>query len=108
MQPCSRMYRLVDLSLPVYRLQVEQNPLGFVQGLELPVYLANLHYTPSLLPVLLASGLPMDKLMASCSQSYYLQESIAKVNADQGSQAADASTVQDAAGPNACANVAFM
>ena len=108
LQEMVKEYRLVDLSLPVYRLQVEQNPLGFVQSLELPVYLANLHYTPSLLPVLLASGLPMDKLMASCSQSYYLQESIAKVNADQGSQAADATTMQDATGTNACANVAFM
>ena len=99
LQEMVKEYKLVDLSLPVYRLQVEQNPLGFVQGLELPVYLANLHYTPSLLPVLLASGLPMDKLMASCSQSYYLQESIAKVNADQGSQAADASTAHAAGVP---------
>ena len=73
LQEMVKEYRLVDLSLPVYRLQVEQNPLGFAQSLELPAYLANMQYTPSLLPALLASGIPLAKLIASCSQSHYLQ-----------------------------------
>ena len=50
LQEMVKEYKLVDLSLPVLRLQVEQNPLGFAQSLELPAYLANMQYTPSLLP----------------------------------------------------------
>lgn len=78
LQEMVKEYKLVDLSLPVLRLQVEQNPLGFAQSLELPAYLANMQYTPSLLPALLASGIPLDKVIASCSQSYYLQEHLDK------------------------------
>ena len=66
-------YTPVDLSLPNLRLQVEQNPQLFLSGLRLPAYLANLHYAPSLLEHLLRSGVPADKLLAGCSQSYYLQ-----------------------------------
>lgn len=69
-----RGYKLVDLSLPALRMQVEQNPMGFAQSLQLPAYLANLHYTPSLLQEILASELPLGKLIASCSQDYYLKQ----------------------------------
>ena len=36
MQKLTSGYQLVDLGLPTIRLQVEQNPLGFAQSLELP------------------------------------------------------------------------
>lgn len=64
---------IVDLALPNLRLQVEQNPQLFLSGLPLPVYLANLHYVPSLLEQLLGGNIPLGQVIASCSQSYYLQ-----------------------------------
>ena len=67
-------YKQVDLSLPNLRLQAEQNSQLFMQGLRLPVYLADLHYAPSLLNYLLSSELPLGQIIASCSQSYYLAE----------------------------------
>ena len=70
----TKNYTQVDLSLPNLRLQAEQNPQLFLQGLRLPVYLANLHYAPSLLSYLLCSDWPLGQLLASCSQSYYLAE----------------------------------
>ncbi|WP_303167200.1 DUF4143 domain-containing protein [Phascolarctobacterium sp.] len=66
-------YTTVDMSLPNLRLQVEQNPRLFLSSLRLPVYLANLQYTPSLLPALLSGGVPLAKVLVSCSQSYYLE-----------------------------------
>uniref|UniRef100_UPI0025ECBFED hypothetical protein n=1 Tax=uncultured Phascolarctobacterium sp. TaxID=512296 RepID=UPI0025ECBFED len=65
---------LVDLSLPNLRLQAEQNPQLFADGLRLPAFLAGLQYAPFLLPALLNSGLPLGQILASCSQSYYLEE----------------------------------
>lgn len=82
LQEMVKEYKLVDLSLPVLRLQVEQNPLSFAQSLELPAYLANMQYTPSLLPALLASGVPLNKVIASCSQSHYLEEHLDKDEGD--------------------------
>ena len=72
-------YKVVDLALPSLRLQVEQDPERFVQGLQPQVYLANLHYAPRLLAALLASQSPLGQLLASCSQSCYLQEKVGKV-----------------------------
>lgn len=72
-------YQLVDLSLPAIRLQVEQNPLDFAQRLPEKAYLANLHYTPSLLRALLGlMGGEAKQLVASCTQDYYLREELAK------------------------------
>ena len=65
---------LVDLSLPNLRLQAEQNPQLFAEGLRLPAFLAGLQYAPFLLPALLNSGLPLGQILAGCSQSYYLEE----------------------------------
>lgn len=70
----TKNYNRVDLSLPNLRLQAEQNPQLFMQGRRLPVYLADLHYAPSLLNYLLSSELPLGQIIASCSQSYYLSE----------------------------------
>lgn len=67
-------YNLVDCSLPSVRLQAEQNPGLFVQGLPLPAYLANLQHTPFLLPYLLEGNFPVGRLIASCIQSTVLQE----------------------------------
>ena len=71
-------YKVVDLALPSLRLQVEQDPERFVQGLQPPLYLANLHYVPRLLEALLTSELPLGSFIASCSQSCYLQELVTK------------------------------
>ena len=78
-------YQLVDLSLPAIRLQVEQNPLGFAQNLPEKAYLANLHYTPSLLGALLTLvGSGAKQIVASCSQDYYLKEEVASACEDEG------------------------
>ena len=66
-------YTTVDMSLPNLRLQIEQNPQLFLRSLPLPVYLENLQYAPSLLPALLNSPIPLANVLASCSQSYYLE-----------------------------------
>lgn len=70
----TKNYNRVDLSLPNLRLQAEQNPQLFMQGLGLPAYLANLHYAPSILSYLLNSDWQLGQLLADCSQSYYLAE----------------------------------
>ena len=70
----TKNYNRVDLSLPNLRLQAEQNPQLFMQGLSLPAYLANLHYAPSILAYLLHSDWALGQLLADCSQSYYLAE----------------------------------
>lgn len=67
-------YTTVDLSLPNLCVQAQQNPQLFAEGLRLPVCLENLQCTPSLLPVLLSGRLPLGGIIASCSQSYYLEE----------------------------------
>ena len=74
-------YTTVDLSLPNLRLQAQQNPQLFAEGLRLPVYLANLQYVPDLLPALLSEKLILGKILASCSQSYYLEKLAAQTNA---------------------------
>ena len=80
-----RGYQLVDLSLPAIRLQVEQNPLGFAQNLPQRAYLANLHYTPSLLGALLTLvGSGAKQIVGSCSQDYYLKEELASACEDEG------------------------
>ena len=73
MQKLTSGYQLVVLGLPTIRLQVEQNPELFVQSLRENTFLANLHYTPRLLPALLHSEFPLGKIIASCSQSCYLR-----------------------------------
>lgn len=78
----TRGYTTVDLSLPNLRLQAEQNPQQFLGGLRLPAYLADLHYAPALLEHLLRGGLPLGKMMASCTQSYYLQEVVRKCDTE--------------------------
>ena len=70
----TKNYNRVDLSLPNLRLQAEQNPQLFMQGLGLPAYLTNLHYAPSILSYLLHSDWQLGQLLADCSQSYYLAE----------------------------------
>lgn len=67
-------YRVMDLALPSLRLQVEQDPERFVQGLQPPVYLAHLDYAPRLLHALLRSEQCLGDFIASCSQCCYLQE----------------------------------
>ena len=67
-------YKVIDLALPSLRLQVEQDPERFVQGLQPPVYLAHLDYAPRLLQALLLSELPLGDFIASCSQCCYLEE----------------------------------
>lgn len=73
-------YTLVDCSLPSVRLQAEQNPGLFVQGLPLPAYLANLQHMPFVLPYLLASEFSVGKIIASCSQSAVMQEALLDSN----------------------------
>ena len=73
-----KTYKVVDLALPSLRLQVEQDPERFVQGLQPQVYLANLHYVPRLLAALLGSQRPLGQFLASCSQSCYLQEKVSE------------------------------
>ena len=74
-------YTTVDLSLPNLRLQAQQNPQLFAECLRLPVYLANLQYVPDLLPALLSERLTLGNILASCSQSYYLEELAAQTDA---------------------------
>ncbi|MDO4920851.1 MAG: DUF4143 domain-containing protein [Phascolarctobacterium sp.] len=74
-------YAKVDLSLPNLRLQEQQNPQLFAEGLRLPVYLADLQCAPSLLSVLLSCKLTLGQIIASCSQSYYLEELAAQADA---------------------------
>ena len=68
----ARGYNYVDLSLPIPCLQARRNPQGFVQKLQLPVYLDNLQYAPQLLPFLAQSAVPRAQVLASCSQSFAL------------------------------------
>lgn len=69
-------YAPVDCSLPSVRLQAEQNPRLFVQGLPLPAYLENLQHMPFLLPYLLEGSFSADKLIVGCTQSAVLQEAL--------------------------------
>ena len=85
LQELVRGYQLVDLSLPAIRLQVEQNPLCFAQNLPEKAYLANLHYTPSVLGALLTLvGSGAKQIVGSCSQDYYLKEELASACEDEG------------------------
>lgn len=69
-------YNLVECSLPGVRLQAEQNPGLFVQGLPLPAYLANVQHVSFLLPYLLEENFPVARLIAGCTQSAALQEEL--------------------------------
>ena len=73
-------YNYVDLSLPLACLQARRNPQGFVQGLQLPVYLDNLQYVPQLLPAIAKNSVPTDKVLASCTQSFALVKEAEKLN----------------------------
>ena len=91
-------YRVVDLSLPKLRLQAEQNPDIFLQELFVNsgevlsaqkqlssstvidnklmqgIYFANLEYVPRLVKAIMEwQGKPV-QVLASCSQSYFLEE----------------------------------
>ena len=68
----ARGYNYVDLSLPLPCLQARRNPHGFVQSLQLPVYLDNLQYAPQLLPFLAQGTVPTAQVLASCTQSFAL------------------------------------
>ena len=75
----TRGYSHVDLSLPLPCLQARRNPHGFVQSLQLPVYLDNLQYAPQLLPVLAQGAVPTAQVLASCTQSFALAKEAEKL-----------------------------
>ena len=76
----ARGYSHVDLSLPLPCLQARRNPHGFVQSLQLPVYLNNLQYAPQLLPFLDQGAVPMTQILASCTQSFALAKEAEQLN----------------------------
>lgn len=76
-------YTTIDFSLPDIRLQLEQDPELFINSLKLPAYLNNLQYVPELLSHLLRSKLPLGQVLASCSQSYHLEEVAAAEESDR-------------------------
>ena len=76
----ARGYSHVDLSLPLPCLQARRNPQGFMQSLQLPVYLDNLQYAPQLLLALAKSEVPTAQLLASCTQSFALVKEAEKLN----------------------------
>ena len=75
----ARGYSHVDLSLPLPCLQARRNPHGFVQSLQLPVYLDNFQYAPQLLPVLAQGAVPTAQILASCTQSFALAKEAEKL-----------------------------
>ena len=66
-------FSVIDISLPVLKLQAEQTPVQFLDSLKLPVYIKNIDAAPEVLVSLVNSVLDLDKVIASCSQNYYLK-----------------------------------
>ena len=67
-------YNYVDLSLPPISSQAVRDATCFLKKLQLPVYLDNLQYAPQLLPLLAQGVLPYASVLASCTQSFALEE----------------------------------
>lgn len=67
-----RDYNCVDIAQPNLRILAKRDVAAFVQGLKLPVFLANLQYTPQLLSELVK--LPRGCVLASCTQSALLEK----------------------------------
>lgn len=70
----TRAYHYVDLSLPPISSQATKDAQGFLKRLQLPIYLDNLQYAPQLLPLLAQGALPYASVLASCTQSFALEE----------------------------------
>lgn len=66
-------FSVIDISLPIFKLQAEQTPAQFLASLKLPVYIKNIDAAPEVLVSLVNSDLDLDKIIASCSQNYYLK-----------------------------------
>lgn len=69
----TRGYSYVNLSLPPISSQAAKDAPGFLKKLQLPVYLDNLQYAPQLLPLLAQGTLPYAGVLASCTQSFALE-----------------------------------
>ena len=69
----TRGYSYVNLSLPPISSQAAKDAQGFLKKLQLPVYLDNLQYAPQLLPLLAQGTLPYAGVLASCTQSFALE-----------------------------------
>ena len=75
-----KKFNVIDLSLPFNKLQAEQNPGQFIASFTLPVYIKNIDFLPEFLSSLVASDLDLSKVIASCSQNYYLKEIVEREN----------------------------
>ena len=75
-----KKFNVIDLSLPFNKLQAEQNPGQFISSFSLPVYIKNIDFLPEFLSSLAASDIDLSKVIASCSQNYYLKEIVEREN----------------------------
>lgn len=67
------VFSVIDISLPIFKLQAEQTPAQFLGSLKLPIYIKNIDAAPEVLVSLVNSDLDLDNIIASCSQNYYLK-----------------------------------
>lgn len=77
-----KKFNIIDLSLPFNKIQAEQNPGQFISNFNLPIYIKNIDFLPEFLSSLVASNLDLSKVIASCSQNYYLKEIVERENLD--------------------------
>ena len=75
-----KKFNVIDLSLPFNKLQAEQNPGQFISSFSLPVYIKNIDFLPGFLSSLVTSDIDLSKVIASCSQNYYLKEIVEREN----------------------------
>lgn len=75
-----KKYNVIDLSLSFNKLQAEQNPGQFISSFTLPLYIKNIDFLPEFLSSLVTSDLDLNKVIASCSQNYYLKEIVEREN----------------------------
>lgn len=78
-----KKFNVIDLSLPFNKLQAEQNPGQFISNFTLPVYIKNIDFLPDFLSSLVTSDLDLSKVIASCSQNYYLKEIVERENLEK-------------------------
>ena len=75
-----KKFNVIDLSLPFNKLQAEQNPGQFISSFTLPVYIKNIDFLPGFLSSLATSDIDLSKIIATCSQNYYLKEIVEREN----------------------------
>ena len=78
-----KKFSVIDLSLPFNKLQAEQNPGQFISSFSLPVHIKNIDFLPGFLSSLAASDIDLSKVVASCSQNYYLKEIVERENLEK-------------------------